>query len=275
MNNSPSSLFCDLDLARRIERSEARANAGFVEARAKHSPGCGATWIEVGGTYAMFDTPVSPVTQTFGLGLFQPATPARLDRIEVFFRERKAPVFHEVSPLAGNELVELLHQRGYRPLEFTSVLVRPVAELSLPASEDARLSVRPMEQGEESLFAEVSAQGWGNTPELVEFVRDFGRIGVQRADTYTFFAEWEGRPIATGSICLHEGVALLAGASTVPAARNRGAQWALLDARLRLAARKGCDLALMGALPGSGSQRNAERHGFKIAYTRLKWQLGT
>jgi hypothetical protein len=29
----------------------------------------------------------------------------------------------------------------------------------------------------------------------------------------------------------------------------------------------------MGALPGSSSQRNAERHGFRIAYTRLKWKL--
>jgi hypothetical protein len=29
----------------------------------------------------------------------------------------------------------------------------------------------------------------------------------------------------------------------------------------------------MGALPGSGSQRNAERNGFRIAYTRTKWQL--
>jgi hypothetical protein len=27
----------------------------------------------------------------------------------------------------------------------------------------------------------------------------------------------------------------------------------------------------MGALPGSGSQRNAERHGFRIAYTRIKF----
>jgi hypothetical protein len=28
----------------------------------------------------------------------------------------------------------------------------------------------------------------------------------------------------------------------------------------------------MGAAPGSGSQRNAERHGFRIAYTRVKWK---
>jgi len=29
----------------------------------------------------------------------------------------------------------------------------------------------------------------------------------------------------------------------------------------------------MGALPGSPSQRNAERQGFRIAYTRNKWRL--
>ena len=27
------------------------------------------------------------------------------------------------------------------------------------------------------------------------------------------------------------------------------------------------------AQPGSGSQRNAERNGFRIAYTRTKWRL--
>jgi hypothetical protein len=30
---------------------------------------------------------------------------------------------------------------------------------------------------------------------------------------------------------------------------------------------------MMGAAPGSASQRNAERQGFRIAYTRIKWQL--
>jgi hypothetical protein len=28
----------------------------------------------------------------------------------------------------------------------------------------------------------------------------------------------------------------------------------------------------MCCAPGSASQRNAERHGFRIAYTRTKWQ---
>jgi GNAT superfamily N-acetyltransferase len=72
---------------------------------------------------------------------------------------------------------------------------------------------------------------------------------------------------------MHDGVAILAGASTVPEFRCRGLQAALLHARLEHAARAGCDLAMMAALPGSGSQRNAERRGFRIAYTRTKWAL--
>jgi hypothetical protein len=35
--------------------------------------------------------------------------------------------------------------------------------------------------------------------------------------------------------------------------------------------RVGCDLAMVCTEPGSGSQRNAERQGFQIAYTRIKW----
>ena len=72
---------------------------------------------------------------------------------------------------------------------------------------------------------------------------------------------------------MHEGTALLAGASTIPSGRRLGAQNALLDARLQTAVSNQCDLAMMVAAPGSSSQRNAERQGFRIAYTRTKWML--
>jgi GNAT superfamily N-acetyltransferase len=73
---------------------------------------------------------------------------------------------------------------------------------------------------------------------------------------------------------VHNGVALLAGAATLPPWRKHGAQRGLLEHRLQCAAALGCDLAMMGAAPGSGSQRNAERQGFWIAYTRIKWGRG-
>jgi GNAT superfamily N-acetyltransferase len=112
-------------------------------------------------------------------------------------------------------------------------------------------------------------------PGLDEFLADVGRINTVREQNHCFLAELDGALVAAGAMNVWEGVALLAGASTVPAFRRRGAQLALLEARLRFAAEHGCDLAMMAALPGSASQRNAERQGFRIAYTRIKWRLAT
>jgi hypothetical protein len=41
---------------------------------------------------------------------------------------------------------------------------------------------------------------------------------------------------------------------------------------MRWAHQRGCDIAMMVAATGSDSQRNAERMGFRIAYTRTKWR---
>ena len=268
--------FSDIALARRLERAEGRSNADFVEARASAQPESGAQWIEVAGAYAMFDGVDSPLTQTFGLGIFQPLTLDDLERIETFFNERGAPIFHEVSPLAHPSVVSLLNDRRYQPFEFTSVMSRPIdPAVRVNASANPRLHIRVVnrdEQSEQDLWARTAASGWGETPELREFMLSLARVGARSANAVSFFAELEGIPIATAGLSIQQGVALLAGASTVPAARKQGAQLALLEHRLRYAAERGCDIAMMGALPGSASQRNAERQGFRIAYTRIKWR---
>lgn len=266
--------FSDLELSRRLEGAEAHASAKFVEARARLYPESGAQWIDVAGAYAMFDGVSSPITQTFGLGLFDPITPAELEKIENFFKERGAPVFHEVSPLAGLELVALLNERGYHAMEFTSVMYRAISREAAPAvPRNKSIRVRAIAENEGELWAQVTAKGWSHLPELSEYLLELAPISTQREDSVSFLAELEGAPIASAALSLSGGVALLAGACTIPAARKQGAQLALLDYRLRYAAEQGCDLAMMCAQPGSASQRNAERHGFRIAYTRIKWQL--
>ncbi len=289
----PSFPFADLELSRRLERAEALSNARFVDARARLFPDCGSTWIEVAGARAMFDGPASPMTQTFGLGLFQPATAADLDAIEAFYAERASPVFHEVSPLADAGLPALLSERGYRPFESSSVLYQSIDLAGLKsratsvAHDDPRVAhddskvahdlsravpvVRLIEKGEEDVYTRVSAEGWREFG-VGDLLLEVGRVNAIVEGLRLFLAELDGEPIAVGALGLCEGVAHLAGASTVPEGRKRGAQLALLDYRLRYAAAHGCDVALMAALPGSGSQRNAERNGFRIAYTRIKWQ---
>jgi hypothetical protein len=268
-------IFSDPDLARRLERAEGRTCSEFVETRARLSPASGARWIEVAGAYAMFDGAASPMTQTFGLGLFQEITNVEMDALESFFRERDAPVYHEVSPLASAGLLEMLNGRGYQPVELTSVMYRPIGRETddLPAARNEKISVRVIEEDEHELWARTATRGWSEFPEFADQIHSLSLVGAQREGALSFLAELDGQPIATGGIGICEGVVLLAGASTIPEGRRQGAQLALLANRLRFAAGRGCDIAMMCAQPGSTSQRNAERHGFRIAYTRIKWRL--
>lgn len=265
--------FADLELARRLERTEARSNAGFVEARAKAFPNVGAEWIEVAGTFAMFDGAGSPITQTFGLGMFEPVSAEDFDRLEVFFTERGADVFHEVCPLADPTTFALLSERGYKPIEFSNVLYRPIsADLRLDAARNEQIRVSRIREDEVDLWAQTMFEGWSEFTEVADFLRDLGHV-TARSKALPFLAELDGKPIAAGTLSINEDIALLAGASTIPSARRQGAQNALLEERLRYAATQGCNVGMMVTLPGSGSQRNAERHGFRIAYTRTKWHL--
>ncbi|HEX9167199.1 MAG TPA: GNAT family N-acetyltransferase [Gemmatimonadales bacterium] len=260
----------DRALAQRLELAEATSNASFVEARARLSPASGAEWRDIAGTYAMFDGPESPITQTFGLGMFSPLSEADLEAIEDFFSDRGADTSHEVCPMSDPSHLSLLSARGYHPIELSSVLWRSLDHLA-PGTATG-VTVRPIEAGEEGLWAETSSAGWSSEPAVADLVRGLAEISVRGGATACFLAEHEGRPVAAGGLFLHEGVLLLAGASTVPAWRGRGAQNALLAERLRWGAAQGADLAMVVTLPGSTSQLNAERQGFRMAYTRTKWR---
>lgn len=266
-------IFSGRSLSQKLERAEARANADFVETRARLFPDSGATWVDVAGVYAMFDGVDSPCTQTFGLGLFDQITAVEIEKIEAFFAERGAPVFHEVSPLADTSIMACLNDRGYKPIELTSVMYRPlVASQEPPMGTD--ITTRVISPDEADAWARISADGWATEAEgLADFMFGFAQISARCAGAYPYLGELDGLPVATGMLFIHDAVAILAGASTISAGRNRGAQSALLDARLRFAAERGCNLAVIGALPGSQSQRNAQKNGFDIAYTRTKWQL--
>jgi GNAT superfamily N-acetyltransferase len=154
----------------------------------------------------------------------------------------------------------LLSDRGYRPFELTNVMFR-----ELGGGDDRKVNpdivTRVIDKGEIEMWARTAGEGWSTEmPGLEDFMYNFTLIGAQSDGARPLIGELDGK-------------AIVAGASTIPSGRRQGAQTALLDARLRLAADEGCTLAIMGALPGSQSQRNAEKNGFRVAYTRTKWQL--
>jgi hypothetical protein len=218
-----SEILADRSLACRLERAEGLTNGAFVEARARLMPDSGAKWISVAGACAMFDGVESPWTQTFGLGLFQMPTVAELTVIEDFFEERGARVFHEVSPLADKAILAMLGERGYRPFEMSNVMFLPLSERVSPRGESASsVGVHVAGEEEAGIWARASAEGWSEYAEFVHLMLEMGRVVATAKGNTLFLAELDGQVIGAGGLCIHEGVALFAGASTRRSVTSNG-----------------------------------------------------
>lgn len=79
-----------------------------------------------------------------------------------------------------------------------------------------------------------------------------------------------GEPAAVATLTEHDGVASLAGATTLPTMRGRGAQTALIRARLVDAAQS-CELVTVTTAFASRSQQNLENNGFRLAHIKTSW----
>ncbi len=266
----------DLALARRLERAEALCGVAHVEARRHLDSQAEGAWIEVAGAHAIFDGVSSPLSQTFGLAVFDPVGERELDRLEAFFSERGSPTSHEISAFASPNLWSLLGTRGYTPIETSTVLVGPTVKAAPAAPGPLVVRVIGDDAAEARLWTRTAAEGWrSESDELAAVLHALGPIITRTPGVHCLLAELKGEPVAAAILNISNGVAILGGASTIANARRQGAQAALLRARLDLAAARGVDLAMVVAQPGSASQRNAIRQGFRPAYVRSKWQRAT
>ncbi|HEV8050853.1 MAG TPA: hypothetical protein VGP47_00045 [Parachlamydiaceae bacterium] len=268
-------IFSNKRLSQQLESTEARMNMEFILSRKKMFPESKAEWLNINGTYAMFDGEDSPLTQTFGLGLFNAITSSELEVIEKFYKRFSAPVYHEVSPMADSEHLGILSKHGYQPVEHTNILYKLLSRQTSPQNTiNSKISTRKLLAGEEEVWSSLNTDGWSSEiPGLAELMKPLSQIFCHGNGMSPFFANINDTPISTGILYIHDHVALLAGDSTIQEGRNQGGQNALIDARLNYAAAQGASLAMLAASPGSQSQKNAEKNGFQVAYTRTKWKL--
>jgi GNAT superfamily N-acetyltransferase len=87
-----------------------------------------------------------------------------------------------------------------------------------------------------------------------------------------FVATLHGTQIGAAQAVTRDGITILFGASVLKPYRRRGAQQALLRARMERGHSRGCEWAAVFCLRDSGTYRNAERLGFVRSYTRLQWR---
>jgi GNAT superfamily N-acetyltransferase len=267
-------LFCDTQLARRIELAEVDLiGAANSAARRRGAPGF---LISVAGGVASFADHGSPYNKVTGMGFDGVPDGEELDRVERAFAAHGAPTQVELAHLADPAFGSMLTTRGYRLESFENVLGRslvgPEAPLPLPPdveirrSGDDELDTWLDVMADAAAHADTEGVPWHEEfprATYLEATRDAARAGVRR-----YRADRGGVLAGGADLRLVDGIAQFAGAATSPAHRRHGIQNALLSVRLADAADEGCDLAVIVTQPGSKSHQNAQRRGFHLLYTR-------
>ena len=257
--------FVDLDFARRLEMAE-MILPDCVEALRRYAPNERFAVENIAGGIAFFGGVDYPANQVVGMGLYGDIASSDMDRVEDFFRSRGVPSAVVLSPLAHESLRTLLGERGYRIAEFNSVLIRRL-QLQEPVLELDEFAIERVTPETLKPWMYAIARGFAQEVQVAENV--FG--GFASLPGTLAFAAVVGDRVAGGGggrIIPEARIAALFGATTLPEFRRRGVQSALIARRLHEAAKAGCEYAVVSTNPGSGSQRNMERRGFRLAYTK-------
>ncbi|MGE3536178.1 MAG: GNAT family N-acetyltransferase [Candidatus Tectimicrobiota bacterium] len=264
-------------LIQTIEEAIATERSTFASGMARLLPASGAGWLSVAGGRAIFTGADFFGNRAMGLGLHGPVQASDLDRVEAFYTERGLPAALELAALADRSLIRLLRQRGYGLVRFRNIYAQPVGPGSAPAlaraTPPAGLELQTVGAANAALWSLTLLDGFEYTCETDRArVTCWNQMLHSLPEVTSLVALLDGQAVGAASVMFLDSIALLGGAATLPAYRRRGIQRALIAARLTLAARTGCALAIVTADPGSSSGRNAERSGFQLLGNHVDMQ---
>jgi ribosomal protein S18 acetylase RimI-like enzyme len=262
--------FVDKALARRLESAEEMPQVFYARVFQKTRPEIGAAEEEICGGHMVFAGLGSPIGRAVGMGLDRPLTQSDLDRVEAFYGSHQAPAQLDLCPLHDPAVFEMLKERGYAVAELNNVLYRKLeVERKFPPP-PAECEIRAARLAEAEMVGNIVESAFfpDGAPEPFR-----GLIAplYHMEHALPFVASIEGKLVAcgTGLIITEHKVCALCGAGTLAQYRGRGLQTALLRARMSAAVQAGCEFAVVVTQGGTTSQRNAERLGFRVAYSKV------
>lgn len=273
----PLDALTPIERVRIADRSEAAAYRSLIAcARAAAQEGFAGT--DLGGALALRSDAVRTsvlFNRVIGLGADQEVSEALLDQVAALYAGSQTPEAGavrtpwaiEVSVPVENEVFRnWLKARRMRRGLATAMLMRRCDELP-----EVNTGLRVERVGAE--FSAACCEIWAEVFRVAAPVQAL----LEKAAGQTGFRQWVAfdgdQPVACSLSHLADGVVWLGWSATLPSHRGRGAQNALLAARLRDAGAAGCDWATSETAMGTPEQpdpslRNVLRLGFSVAYER-------
>jgi GNAT superfamily N-acetyltransferase len=210
--------------------------------------------------------------RVLGLGVAQPASETDIDgAIEVFSNKGAKRFMVQVAPHAEpGELVSWLEARGFYRHNHWIRLTRDLTTAAPEPRTDLSVAIIGREHADD--VGRMGAEAFGYPPELAAFTSCLvGRDG------WTFFGAFADGTLAGVSAMHIQGAAAWFGfAATRKELRGRGAQSALIAARLEAAKQAGCRWACVETAADTPEKPNPSTHnlrrlGFADAYVRPNW----
>ncbi|MGI8663142.1 MAG: GNAT family N-acetyltransferase [Acidimicrobiales bacterium] len=192
--------------------------------------------------------------------------------LATWYAELDAWPRYEVPVDAEDDLLHTLLAVEAKPTGALAVLAGDLADLmASPLRGHVRVSEVFAGSPAVEQFARAHLAGHevpgGGAPEHVAAVAGW----VAQPDWRCFLAELEGEIVGAAALVVLDDVGYLANASTLPLARSRGVQSALIAARIDAARALRCDLVCSLAEPDGSSARNLVRAGLGVVGARTYW----
>jgi GNAT superfamily N-acetyltransferase len=264
------------------EGSEAEALYDFeTGAPAAVRSSLGITAVRLGGgvVLSVREDPTDFWSKALGFGFEEPVTADLVREICDFYREQgtSAANVQIISPALPDDWPDICAREHLTAGSATVKLVCDTDVAIARAEEGARLPenvrVGLVEEDQAAEWASVMGQVFGMPDQRIA---DLCASTVGRPGWYTY-AVWDGTELAaTGIMCAHKDTAQYFGGATLPHARRRGFQSALITARAQAAKAAGCRWLVTetGAEePGehNSSLHNLLRTGFSVLHERRTW----
>ncbi len=249
----------------------------FQEASESLSRRLGMHILRVGGGVAalMANDPTGFYwSRVLGLGWDEPITDELIDEIVRWYQQHGgSTILAQVSPaVAQDDWEGVLERAGFKS---GGSWIKVVRDTSTPTTTATDLEIRPLGPQDGQRYAEVYWAGFEfEEPLFIEWMTSQPAMSKWRT-----FGAFDGDALAAvGALFINGEFAGMSGAATLPAFRNRGAQAALIAARITAAAAEGCKWVISetGAetpTEPNPSLHNLHRLGFTDLYERRNWLL--
>ena len=215
-------------------------------------------------------------SKTLGLGITEPVTAGLMNEIFAFYRAEGTPsAIVQIAPSAlPPDWASIAAVHGLTGGAEWLKLAAPIDGLNTHVRRSTRLRIEQVQPEQADAWADAVLRGFGMPQDL------FGPMLAAYVENpgFTAFAAWDGDEIVAGAnLFVHGSVGSLNTASTLPGHERRGAQSALIAARIAAANEAGCTWVISETgkpAPGAvnRSLANLRHAGLRPVYARQNWR---